>query len=115
MRATKASTALADCIRTARISILNLTPPLFRRLLAAGGELDLSNVRALRIGADVVTIADVELFKARFPRGCTLEARLRVERDWRGVSDRHHPRHAGAGSARADGPAVPERRRLAAR
>ena len=66
-------TALADWIRTARISILNLTPPLYRRLLAAGGELDLSSVRALRIGADVVTIADVELFKERFPRGCTLK------------------------------------------
>ena len=65
-------TALADCIRRERISILSLTPPLYRRLMSAAGELDLSSVRTLRIGADVVTIADVATFKERFPRGCTL-------------------------------------------
>jgi amino acid adenylation domain-containing protein len=66
-------TALADYIRRQRITILGLTPPLFRRLMALPAEdLDLSSVTSLRIGADVVTIADVELFKARFPRSCTL-------------------------------------------
>jgi amino acid adenylation domain-containing protein len=66
-------TALADYIRRERITILGLTPPLFRRLMTLPAEdLDLSSVRVLRIGADVVTIADVETFKARFPRSCTL-------------------------------------------
>jgi acyl-coenzyme A synthetase/AMP-(fatty) acid ligase/thioesterase domain-containing protein/acyl carrier protein len=66
-------TALADYIRRERITILGLTPPLFRRLMTLpADELDLSSVRTLRIGADVVTIADVETFKARFPRTCTL-------------------------------------------
>lgn len=66
-------TALAECIRRERISILSLTPPLFRRLMATAPEdLDLSSVRTLRIGADVVTMGDIASFKARFPRGCTL-------------------------------------------
>lgn len=66
-------TALAGYIRRERITMLNLTPPLFRRLMGLpAADLDLSSVTSLRIGADVVTIADVELFKTRFPRTCTL-------------------------------------------
>ncbi|HEV7764999.1 MAG TPA: non-ribosomal peptide synthetase, partial [Thermoanaerobaculia bacterium] len=65
-------TALATYIREQRISTLSLTPPMFRRLMATVDDLDLSHVKVLRIGADVVTIADVETFKARFPPGCAL-------------------------------------------
>jgi amino acid adenylation domain-containing protein len=66
-------TALADYIRRERINLLSLTPPMFRRLMSLPPEdLDLSSVTSLRIGADVVTIADVEAFKTRFPRGCVL-------------------------------------------
>jgi amino acid adenylation domain-containing protein len=66
-------TALAEHIRRERITALSLTPPLFRRLMALpADEMDLSSVTSLRLGADVVTIADVALFKARFPRSCTL-------------------------------------------
>lgn len=66
-------TALANCIRRERISILSLTPPLFRRLMTTDPrDLDLSSVRTLRIGADMVTISDVALFKERFPADCTL-------------------------------------------
>ncbi len=65
---------LAELIRRERISILTLTPSLFRRFMkSAPADLDLSSVKKLRIGADVTTIADVEAYKARFPRGCTLE------------------------------------------
>jgi amino acid adenylation domain-containing protein len=65
---------LADFIRRERVSILTLTPALFRRFMqSAPTDLDLSSIRKLRIGADVVTVADVEAFKARFPRGCTFE------------------------------------------
>jgi amino acid adenylation domain-containing protein len=66
--------ALAELIRRERISILTLTPALFRRFMkAAPADLDLSSIRKLRLGADVVTVPDVEAYKARFPRGCTLE------------------------------------------
>jgi amino acid adenylation domain-containing protein len=66
-------TALAEYIRRERINLLSLTPPMFRRLMTLSDEeLDLSSVRGLRIGADVVTIEDVALFKARFPRSCKL-------------------------------------------
>lgn len=66
--------ALADYIKRERISLLSLTPSLFRRLtIAAPPGLDLSSVKKLRIGADRVTIADVEAFKKFFPRPCTLE------------------------------------------
>lgn len=65
---------LADFITRERISILTLTPALFRRfMLVAPHDLDLSSIRKLRIGADVMTIDDVATFKARFPRTCTLE------------------------------------------
>ncbi len=66
--------ALAELIRRERISILTLTPALFRRFMkTAPADLDLSSIRKLRLGADVVTVPDVEAYKARFPRGCTLE------------------------------------------
>lgn len=65
---------LAAFITRERISILTLTPALFRRFMrVAPPDLDLSHIKKLRIGADVMTIADVEMFKARFPRTCTLE------------------------------------------
>ncbi len=66
--------ALAAFIRRERVSILTLTPALFRRFMqSAPDDLDLSSVRKLRIGADVVTVADIDAFKARFPRTCTFE------------------------------------------
>lgn len=66
--------ALAAFIRREQVSILTLTPALFRRFMqSAPGDLDLSSIRKLRIGADVVTVADIEAFKARFPRSCTFE------------------------------------------
>ncbi len=65
---------LAAFITRERVSILTLTPALFRRFMRiAPADLDLSSITKLRIGADVMTIADVETFKARFPRTCTLE------------------------------------------
>ncbi|HEX7808067.1 MAG TPA: AMP-binding protein, partial [Thermoanaerobaculia bacterium] len=65
---------LAAFITRERVSILTLTPALFRRFMRViPADLDLSTIRKLRIGADVMTIADVEAFKARFPRTCTLE------------------------------------------
>jgi acyl-coenzyme A synthetase/AMP-(fatty) acid ligase/thioesterase domain-containing protein/acyl carrier protein len=66
--------ALAELIRRERISTLTLTPALFRRFMkSAPADLDLSSVGKLRLGADVVTVPDIEAYKARFPRGCTLE------------------------------------------
>lgn len=65
---------LASFIVREQISVLTLTPALFRRFLQVMPEdLDLSSIRKLRIGADVMTVADVEAFKRRFPRTCTLE------------------------------------------
>ncbi|MEO8380700.1 MAG: alpha/beta fold hydrolase [Acidobacteriota bacterium] len=63
--------ALADTIRNERITTVGLTPSFFRRLMTLP-DLDLSSVRTLRLGADRVTVADVEIFKRRFPRGCIL-------------------------------------------
>lgn len=66
--------ALAEHITRNRIVHLALTPPLFRRLMAAHpASLDLSSVRTLRLGADLITPADVETFKRHFPLGCTLQ------------------------------------------
>jgi len=66
--------ALAEFIVRERISVLTLTPSLFRRLMiAAPPNLDLSHVKRLRVGADTITIADVEAFRKRFPRGCAFE------------------------------------------
>jgi amino acid adenylation domain-containing protein len=65
---------LAAFLTRERVSILTLTPALFRRFVRVmPSDLDLSHLKKLRIGADVMTIADVELFKSRFPRTCTLE------------------------------------------
>lgn len=65
---------LANLVRRERISVLTLTPALFRRFMrSAPDDLDLSSVRKLRLGADVVTVPDVEAYKARFPPDCTLE------------------------------------------
>lgn len=65
---------LAAFLTRERVSILTLTPALFRRFVRVmPNDLDLSRLRKLRIGADVMTVADVALFKARFPRTCTLE------------------------------------------
>jgi acyl-coenzyme A synthetase/AMP-(fatty) acid ligase/thioesterase domain-containing protein/acyl carrier protein len=66
--------ALVAMIERERLSILTLTPALFRRFMRAlPADADLSSVRKLRIGADVMTVADVELWRARFPRTTTLE------------------------------------------
>jgi amino acid adenylation domain-containing protein len=66
-------TALAGWIASQRITLLSLTPALFRRLMAAApATLDLSSVKRLRMGADLVTVADIEAFKKHFPRGCVL-------------------------------------------
>lgn len=71
---TESLDALGNFIAREQISVLTLTPSLFRRLmLTAPAGVDLSSVKKLRIGADVVTVADVEAYKARFPRTCTLE------------------------------------------
>ncbi|MEA2490886.1 MAG: hypothetical protein QOH21_2678, partial [Acidobacteriota bacterium] len=57
-----------------QVSTLTLTPALFRRfMLTALADVDLSSVKKLRIGADVATPADIEAYKARFPRTTTLE------------------------------------------
>jgi amino acid adenylation domain-containing protein len=64
--------ALAELIRRERVTTLNLPPALFRKLMTLPG-LDLSSVRVLRLGADRITLADVELFKSRFPRGAYLQ------------------------------------------
>ncbi|HYO78431.1 MAG TPA: thioesterase domain-containing protein [Thermoanaerobaculia bacterium] len=56
------------------ISILTLTPALFRRFMRVlPPGTDLSSVKKLRIGADVMTVADVDAWRARFPRTTTLE------------------------------------------
>jgi amino acid adenylation domain-containing protein len=66
--------ALAGYIKRDRITLLSLTPSLFRRLIAASAAtLDVSSVKKLRVGADKITVADVEAYKKHFPRGCTLE------------------------------------------
>jgi acyl-coenzyme A synthetase/AMP-(fatty) acid ligase/thioesterase domain-containing protein/acyl carrier protein len=65
-------TALAKWIASEKVSFLSLTPSLFRRLVAAvpAADLDFSQVRMFRMGADRVTIADVEAFRRYFPKGC---------------------------------------------
>ncbi|HEX8251914.1 MAG TPA: amino acid adenylation domain-containing protein, partial [Thermoanaerobaculia bacterium] len=66
--------SLAAMIERERISILTLTPALFRRFVRAlPAGIDLSSVKKLRIGADVMTVADVDAWRARFPRTTTLE------------------------------------------
>lgn len=66
--------ALAEFITREKLTNLSLTPPLFRRLIAVSPpNLDFSNIRKLRLGADKITVADVETFRRHFPRGCTLE------------------------------------------
>jgi amino acid adenylation domain-containing protein len=65
---------LAAMIARERISILTLTPALFRRFMRVlPDDADLSSIRKLRLGADVVTVADVDAWRARFPLGTTLE------------------------------------------
>ncbi|MGK2856051.1 MAG: AMP-binding protein [Thermoanaerobaculia bacterium] len=65
---------LAAMIERERISTLTLTPAFFRRFLRAlPATVDLSSVRKLRIGADVLTVADVDAWRARFPATTTLE------------------------------------------
>jgi amino acid adenylation domain-containing protein len=66
--------ALGDLIARERISTLTLTPALFRRFLRAlPATADLSSIRKLRLGADVITVADVDVWRTRFPRTATLE------------------------------------------
>lgn len=63
---------LAEYITREKISILQLTPALFRRLMRAlPPALDLSGVKRVRCGADIVTLADIETFRKHFPRGTT--------------------------------------------
>jgi len=65
--------ALAQFIARARPELVNMTPSLFRRLVAANPPgLDFSSVRSLRLGADRVTLEDIEAFKRLCPRGATL-------------------------------------------
>lgn len=65
---------LSEFIRRERITRLTLTPAVFRRLLQTPPEgLDLSAIRKVRCGADIVTLADVALFKKHFPEGCVLD------------------------------------------
>ena len=65
---------LADLVARERISTLTLTPALFRRFLRAlPPAADLSSIRKLRLGADVITVADVDAWRSRFPRTATLE------------------------------------------
>ncbi|HEX8617953.1 MAG TPA: non-ribosomal peptide synthetase [Thermoanaerobaculia bacterium] len=71
---TEALSSLAEMIERERISILTLTPALFRRFMRLlPATTDLSSVRKLRLGADVITTADVDAWRARFPRTTTLE------------------------------------------
>ncbi|HEX7705975.1 MAG TPA: non-ribosomal peptide synthetase [Thermoanaerobaculia bacterium] len=65
---------LAALIEREKLTVLTLTPALFRRFVAVlRPDADLSSLRKLRLGADVVNMADIEAYKARFPRSCTLE------------------------------------------
>ncbi|MEA2464144.1 MAG: hypothetical protein QOJ98_1891, partial [Acidobacteriota bacterium] len=65
---------LADLIARERISTLTLTPALFRRFMRVlPPDADLSSIRKLRLGADVITVADVYAWRTRFPRTATLE------------------------------------------
>lgn len=67
--------ALAATIARERITVLSITPSLFRGLMAACPEgLDVSSVRRLNVSADVLTVADVEAFKRHFPSSCRLES-----------------------------------------
>lgn len=66
--------AYAGFIVRERITSLSMPPSYFRRFMAAApADLDLSSVRVLRLTADRVTIADIETFKARFPRTAKLQ------------------------------------------
>ena len=63
----------ADYVARERITRLGMTPAFFRRFMAAAPpDLDLSSVRTLSLIADKITVTDVETYKARFPRTCTL-------------------------------------------
>ena len=65
---------LAETIRREAVTVLNLTPSLFRRFIrTVTNDADLASVRKLRLGADVVTLADVEAWRAHFPETSTLE------------------------------------------
>ena len=65
--------SMAEFIARERVELLTLTPSLFRRLVAAIPDgLDFSSVRRLRMGADRVTVADIEAYKRVFPRGVPL-------------------------------------------
>ena len=65
--------ALAEWIAREKITNLALTPSLFRRLVIANPpNLDFSNVTHLQMGADRITMADIEAFRKLFPRGCQL-------------------------------------------
>ncbi len=65
--------ALADYLREEQVHRISLSPPLFRRLVAASPPgMDLSSIQELRLGADRVTMADVDAFKRLFPPSATL-------------------------------------------
>lgn len=66
-------TALAEWIAREKITNLTLTPSLFRRLVIADPpNLDFSSVTTLQMGADRITMADIEAFRRLFARGCRL-------------------------------------------
>jgi amino acid adenylation domain-containing protein len=66
--------ALASFIVREKLTSVRISPAVFRRLMREQPpELDLSAVRRVRCGTDIVTPADVELFKRHFPRGCVFE------------------------------------------
>lgn len=67
-------TDLARWIVRERITVLSLPPALFRRLTSAVPDPDVfAGIRKLRLGADPITLHDVETFRALFPRSCTLD------------------------------------------
>ena len=64
---------LAKSIVRDRTDLLNMSPSLFRRLVAAAPQgLDFSGVKKLRLTADRVTLADIDAFRRLFPRSATL-------------------------------------------
>ena len=71
MHAGVSSSELMDELTAAQVTVLHATPTVYRYLL--GGELsctnDLSCIRRVVLGGEMVRRADFEIFKARFARG----------------------------------------------
>jgi len=70
---TATSSALASWIKGERISVLSAVVTTFRHLLATVDDADcLASVRLVRLGSEPLYRADVERFRERFPRSCSL-------------------------------------------